>query len=58
MKKKIEIKNKLINHLMVNGEKKTSEKILIKSLKELQKDSQKQSKKVNTIGYYKLNADI
>jgi len=46
MKKKLEIKNKLINHIMVNGNKKTSEKILLKSFKNLQKDSQKQSKKI------------
>lgn len=46
MKKKIEIKNKLINHIMVNGSKKTSEKILLKSLKELQKESTKQSQKI------------
>lgn len=42
--KKIEIKNKLTNHIMINGEKKTSEKILLKSFKELQKKNKKQSK--------------
>ena len=31
---------------MINGNKKTSEKILLKSFKKLQKDSQKQSKKI------------
>ena len=44
--KKLELKNKLLNHIMVNGNKKTSEKILLKSFKKLQKDSQKQSKKI------------
>lgn len=44
--KKSEIRNKIINHLMLNGEKKTSEKILLKSFKELQKCSKKQSKKI------------
>ena len=43
MKKKIEIKIKFINYLMDNGQKKTSEKILLKSLKELQKSSIKKS---------------
>jgi len=43
---KIKIKNKIINHLMLNGKKKTSEKILLKSVKELQKSSNKQSKKL------------
>jgi ribosomal protein S7 len=46
MKKKLELKNKLINHIMINGNKKTSEKILLKSFKKLQKESQKQSKKI------------
>lgn len=44
--RKIEVKNKIINHLMLNGEKKTSEKILLKSFKELQKYSKKQPKKL------------
>lgn len=44
--KKIKVKNKIINHLMLNGEKKTSEKILLKSFKELQKSSKKRSKKL------------
>jgi ribosomal protein S7 len=43
-KKKIQIKNKLINHITKNGEKKTSEKLLLKSLKKLQKTSKKQVK--------------
>ena len=46
MKKKIEIKNKLINYLMSNGRKETSEKILLKSFKELQKNSTKNPAKL------------
>jgi small subunit ribosomal protein S7 len=41
-----EIKKKIVNHLMVNGEKKTCEKILLQSLKELQKESTKQAKEL------------
>jgi small subunit ribosomal protein S7 len=44
--KKIDIKSKIINHLMLDGRKKTSEKILLKSFKELQKYSKKQPKKL------------
>ena len=61
MKKKIEIKNKIINHIMTNGKKKTSEKILLSSLKQLQKYSQKQSKKliqlaiINSTPIFKLH---
>jgi len=44
--RKIKIKNKIINHLMLDGVKETSEKILLKSFKELQKSSKKQSKKL------------
>ena len=40
----MQIKNKLINHIMVDGKKKTSEKILLKSFKKIQKNSNKQSK--------------
>lgn len=46
LQKKLKLKNKLLNHIMINGNKKTSEKILLKSFKKLQKDSQKQSKKI------------
>lgn len=42
----MEIKKKIINHLMKKGGKKTSEKILLQSLKELQKESFKQTKHV------------
>ena len=44
--KNIEIKNKLINHLIVNGEKNKSEKIVWKSIKTLQRVSKKSSKKL------------
>jgi len=37
------IQNKIINHITLNGKKNTSEKILLSSLKELQKDSKKHS---------------
>jgi ribosomal protein S7 len=47
MKKlKLEIKSKIISHLLVNGEKKTSENSLLKSFKELQKQSNKSTKKL------------
>ena len=46
MKKKFEIKKKFINHFMKNGKKTTSEKILLNSLKELQKISYKQSEEL------------
>ena len=44
--RKIKIINKTINHLMLDGEKKTGEKIFLKSFKDLQKFSKKQSKKL------------
>ena len=42
----LSVKTKLINHLTKNGEKKTSEKILFKSFKKLQKDSNKPIKDI------------
>lgn len=39
----MKIKTKLINHLMLNGKKETGEKNLLKSIKELQKNSSKKS---------------
>jgi len=39
-------KNKIINHITKKGKKTKSEKILNKSLKELQKNSKKQTKKL------------
>ena len=44
--KNIEIKNKLINHLIVSGKKNKSERIIWKSLKALQITSKKSSKKL------------
>lgn len=44
--KNLKIKDKLINHIMQNGEKKTSEKILLKSLKKLQKNCLKETKEI------------
>nr|UDP55447.1 ribosomal protein S7 [Schizostauron trachyderma] len=44
--KKINIQSKLINHLMGGGKKNTSEKILLKSFKDLQKSSKKKSIKI------------
>lgn len=46
----MEIKNKIINHLMLSGKKETGEKILLKSLKEIQKDSKKQSQELIKLG--------
>ena len=45
-KKKIEIKNKFTNQLIINGKKSKSEKIIIKSMKSLQILSKKSSKKL------------
>lgn len=44
--KEFKIKKKFENHLMINGKKNTSENILFKSLKKLQKDSSKQYKNI------------
>ena len=43
---KKKIKSKLINHLLKNGNKKTCENILLKSLKNIQKNSFKSYKKI------------
>ena len=43
---KKKIKSKLINHLLKNGNKKTCENILLKSLKSIQKNSFKSYKKI------------
>lgn len=45
-KQNIEIKNKLINHLVSKGKKSKSEKIVLKSFKSLQLNSKKSSKKL------------
>jgi len=44
--KKKYVKNKIVNNLLNNGKKSTGEKIVLKSFKELQKYSNKQSKKL------------
>ena len=46
IKKKIEITRKLVNHLVINGKKPKSEKIVLKSIKALQKTSKKSSQKL------------
>ena len=45
-RKTIEIKNKFVNHLLIKGKKTKSEKIILKSFKNLQIKSQKSSKKL------------
>lgn len=47
----INIKNKIINNLTVNGKKDTSKKIVLKSLKQLQKNSLKQAKKLVNLSF-------
>lgn len=42
----LDIKNKIINHLTINGKKNKGEKILLKAFKELQESSNKQSKEL------------
>lgn len=47
MKKKYcNLENKIVNHIMIDGKKKTSEKLFLKSFKHLQINSTKQTKKV------------
>ena len=63
-KKSTVIKNKLINHLVVNGKKNKSEKIVCKSFKTLQTISKKSSKKliqlalISTTPIFKINTII
>ena len=45
-KHKANIKNKITNHLMQNGKKYASERIIIKGIKELQKASKKNHKEI------------
>lgn len=40
------IKKKIVNHLTLNGKKKTGEKLLLKSIKKLQKESLKQTEEL------------
>lgn len=44
--KKLETKHRIYNTSLIHGKKKTTEKILLKSLKNLQKKSKKNSKKI------------
>jgi small subunit ribosomal protein S7 len=46
VKKKINLAKKLSNRLLINGKKKISENIILKSFKCLQKESTKETKKV------------
>ena len=48
-RKDIEIKDKFINHLTINGKKSKSEKIVYKSIKTLQTISSKSSKKLTQL---------
>lgn len=60
-KKKINIKNKLINHLIINGKKNKSEKIVFKSIKALKIVSKKSIKRllklalISAIPIFKVN---
>jgi ribosomal protein S7 len=45
-KKNFILKNKIINSFMFNGQKETSEKILMKTLKNIQRDQTKNFKKI------------
>lgn len=47
---KLSLKNKIINNLIKNGQKNTSEKIFLKILKEFEKNSNKQSRELIQIG--------
>jgi ribosomal protein S7 len=63
-KKAIVFKNKIVNIFMKNGKKHTSEKILIKSSKLLQKSSKKNFQNldqlaiINTTSAFKLNEQV
>ena len=62
--KKISLKTKIVNSLMINGEKKTGEKILVKFLKNLQKSTNKNYKSliqlaiINSTPTFKLNEQV
>lgn len=59
--KKIQLKNKIINQIMISGNKKTSENLLTKTIKQLQKQSKIQFKNffqiaiINCMPIFKLN---
>lgn len=60
-KKTIDIKEKFVNHLMKNGKKATSEKNILRSVKELQKISSKKAAEliknalINSLPIFKIN---
>ena len=62
--RRINLKVKIINSLMQSGEKKTSEKILLKALKSLQKSTKKRYKDlvqlfiINSTSTFKLNEQV
>ena len=64
IKSELKTKEKLLNHLMKKGGKETSEKVLLKSVKELQKNTLKKAENIiksallNTIPIFKMNTII
>ena len=50
MKKKLLIKQKLVNHITLNGKKHTGEKNLLKSIKNIQKALKKRSQEILKTG--------
>jgi len=64
IKPELKTKEKLLNHLMKKGGKETSEKVLLKSVKELQKNTLKKTENIiksallNTIPIFKMNTII
>ena len=63
-KKSFDLRSKIINTLMINGKKKTGEKILLNSIKNLQRSTSKNSKSlvqvaiVNSTPTFKLNEQV
>ena len=63
-KKSFDLRTKIVNTLMTSGKKKTGEKILLKSMKNLQRSTTKNSKSVlqlaiiNSTPTFKLNEQI
>ena len=64
MKKNIELKQKIVNSIMKNGNKKTAEKIIKKSLKLLQKNDKKNHIRllkhsiINSTPTFKINVQL
>ena len=62
--KNFELKSKIVNTLMINGKKKTSEKILLKSVKLVQKSTNKNFKSlltlslINSAPAFKINEQV